>query len=75
MAGPTDRVSSIEPYGRNEKIILQVKITGRDEKEHKTMAMIDCRATENFIDRRFTEQQGLPLTKKFIPRKVLAIDG
>jgi hypothetical protein len=55
MAGPTDRISSVGPYGRNEKIILRVKITGRDEKEHKTMAMIDCRATKNFIDQRFTE--------------------
>jgi hypothetical protein len=54
---------------------LQVKITGRDEKEHKTTAMIDCGATENFIDRRFAEQQGLPLTKQLVPRKVLAIDG
>jgi hypothetical protein len=50
MAGLTDRISSVGPYGRNEKIILQVKIIGRDEKEHKTMAMIDCGATENFID-------------------------
>jgi hypothetical protein len=50
MAGPTDRISSIGPYGRNEKIILWVKITGRDEKEHKTIAMIDCRATKNVID-------------------------
>jgi hypothetical protein len=54
---------------------LWVKITGRDEKEHKTTAMIDCEATENFIDRRFAEQLGLPLTKKLVPRKVLTVDG
>jgi hypothetical protein len=54
---------------------LQVKIIGRDEKEYKTMAMIDCGATENFIDRRFAEHQGLPLTKQLVPRKVLAVDG
>jgi hypothetical protein len=50
MAGPTDRISTVGLYGRNEKIILQVKIPGQDEKEYKTMAMIDCGATENFID-------------------------
>jgi hypothetical protein len=54
---------------------LQVKITGRDKKEYKTMAIIDCRATENIIHRRFTEQQGLPLTKTLVLRKVLAVDG
>jgi hypothetical protein len=50
MAGLTDRISSVGPYGRNEKMILQVKITGQDEKEYKTMAMINCGATKNFID-------------------------
>jgi hypothetical protein len=54
---------------------LRVKITGQDEKEYKTMAMIDCRATENFIDRRFAEQQGLALTKQLVPQKVLTVDG
>jgi lipoprotein signal peptidase len=54
---------------------LRVKIKGKDEKEHTTMAMIDCGATENFIDRQFAEQQQLPLMKKAVPRKVLTVDG
>jgi hypothetical protein len=54
---------------------LRVKIKGKDEKEHTTTAMIDCGATENFIDRQFAEQQQLPLMKKAVPRKVLAVDG
>jgi predicted aspartyl protease len=75
MAGPTDMISSVGPYGKNEKVILRVKIKGKDGKEHTTIAMIDCGATENFIDRQFAEQQQLPLTKKAIPRRVLAVDG
>jgi predicted aspartyl protease len=68
-------ISSVGPYGKNKKVILWVKIKGKDEKEHTTMAMIDCGATENFIDRQFVEQQQLPLTKKAVPRRVLAVDG
>ena len=37
--------------------------------------MIDCGATENFIDRKYVRQQGLPCAKKLTPRKVLAVDG
>jgi predicted aspartyl protease len=74
-AGPTDMISSIGPYGKNKKVILRVKIQGKDEKEHTTMAMIDCGATENFIDRQFVEQQQLPLMKKAVPQRVLAVDG
>jgi hypothetical protein len=68
-------ISSVGPYRKNEKVILRVKIKGKDGKEHTTMAMIDCGATENFIDRTFAEQQQLPLTKKTVPRRVLAVDG
>jgi hypothetical protein len=38
------------------------------------MAIINCRATENFIDQGFTEQQGLPLTKTLVPRRALTVD-
>jgi hypothetical protein len=75
MAGPTDMISSIGRYGKNEKVILRVKIKGKDEKEHTTTAMIDCGNMENFIDRQFAEQQQLPLMKKAVPRRVLAVDG
>jgi hypothetical protein len=36
--------------------------------------MIDCGAMENFIDRKFAEQQQLPLMKKMVPQRVLAVD-
>jgi hypothetical protein len=38
-------------------------------------AMVDCGATENFIDKDYAEQIKIPLDKKKIPRRVLAIDG
>jgi hypothetical protein len=41
IAVPTDMISSIEPYRKNEKVILWVKIKGKDEKEHTTMAIIN----------------------------------
>jgi hypothetical protein len=37
--------------------------------------MIDCRATENFIDQRYIEQNNIPLQWKAIPHRVLAVDG
>jgi hypothetical protein len=36
--------------------------------------MIDCGATENFIDLRYAEQKNIPLQRKTIPRRVLAVD-
>jgi hypothetical protein len=38
------------------------------------MVMIDCGATENFIDQRYAEQNHIPLQWKAIPRRVLAVD-
>jgi predicted aspartyl protease len=37
--------------------------------------MVDCGATENFIDKKYAEQMNIPLNKKKIPRRVLTIDG
>jgi hypothetical protein len=37
--------------------------------------MVDCRATENFIDKKYVEQMNIPLNKKKIPRRVLTMDG
>jgi lipoprotein signal peptidase len=55
MAGLTDMILSIGPYGKNKKVILLVKIKGKDGKEHTTIAIIDCGAMENFIDRQCIE--------------------
>jgi hypothetical protein len=74
-AGLTDMISSVGPYGKNEQVILQVKMKEKDEKEPTITGMIDCGAIENFIDRQFAEQQQLPLTKKAVPQRVLAVDG
>jgi hypothetical protein len=43
-------ISSTGPYNREEKIILKVTIRGHDNNGHHTTAMVDCGATENFID-------------------------
>jgi hypothetical protein len=75
MAGPADMILSVGPYRKNKKLILWVKIKGKDRKEYTMMAIIDCGAMENFIDRKFVEQQQLPLMKKMVPRRVLAVDG
>jgi hypothetical protein len=66
---------SIGPYQRDEKIILMVAIRGGDNQEHITTAMVDCGATENFIDKEYTEWNWIPLNEKMVPRRVLAMDG
>jgi hypothetical protein len=39
------------------------------------MAMVDCRAMENFIDKEYAEWNGIPLKEKRVPQRVLAVDG
>jgi hypothetical protein len=68
-------ISSTGPYNREEQIILKVTIRGHDNNEHHTMAMVNCGATENSIDERYTKQNNIPLRQKAIPRRVLAVDG
>jgi hypothetical protein len=65
----------VGPYQRDEKIILKVFMWGSDNKGHVTMAMVDCRAMENFIDKEYAEWNGIPLKEKKVPRRVLAVDG
>jgi hypothetical protein len=75
---PPDRpfiISSVGRYQRDEKIILEVTIQAKNNKIHNTTAMVDCGATENFIDKDYTEQIKIRLDKKKIPRRVLAVDG
>jgi hypothetical protein len=68
-------ISSTGPHNREEKIILKVTIRGHDKNEHHTTAMVDCGATENFIDERYAKQNNIPLRRKAIPHRVLAVDG
>jgi hypothetical protein len=63
------------PYQRNEKIILEVSIQGRDGRKHRTTAMVDCGAIENFVDKHYAENIQIPMHEKKVPRRVLAVDG
>jgi hypothetical protein len=64
---PTYIISSMGRYQRDEKIILEVIMRGKNNQDHHTTAMVDCGATENFMDKKYTEQVGIPLDKKQIP--------
>jgi hypothetical protein len=68
-------ISSMGRYQQDEKIILRVVIQGNNKEEHHTTAMVDCGGTDNFIDKDYTEKISIPLDRKKIPRRVLAIDG
>jgi hypothetical protein len=68
-------ISSIGQYQQDKKIILEVTIQGKNNKIHNMTAMVDYGATKNFIDKDYTEQIKIPLDKKKIPQRVLAIDG
>jgi hypothetical protein len=68
-------ISSTGPYNREKKIIHKVTIRGNDNNEHHTTAMVDCGAIENFIDERYAKQNNIPLQRKAIPHRVLAVDG
>jgi hypothetical protein len=57
----------VGPFQRDKKIILKVIIQGSDNKEYIMIAMVDCRAMENFIDKEYIEQNGIPLKEKKVP--------
>jgi hypothetical protein len=72
---PTYVISSVGPYQRNEKIILEVSIRGRDGRKYRTTTMVDCGATENFVDKNYAEKIQIPMDEKKVPHRVLAVDG
>jgi hypothetical protein len=37
--------------------------------------MVDCGATENFVDQNYAEKIQLPMDKKKVPCRVLVVDG
>jgi hypothetical protein len=53
-------VSSIGRYGREEKMMIKIKIWGSNNVEYSTTAVIDCGASENFIDKAYTAANGIP---------------
>jgi hypothetical protein len=61
-------ISSMGHYQGDEKSILEVIIQGKNNEKHNTIAMVNYRATEDFIDRNYAEQTGIPLDKKIVLR-------
>jgi hypothetical protein len=53
---PTYIISSIGCYQRPERIILEVIMQGKNNQDYHTTAMVDCRATEHLIDKKYAEQ-------------------
>jgi hypothetical protein len=68
-------VSSMSRYGREEKMMIRIKLRGSDNIAHNRTALIDCGASENFIDKAYTAANGVPMQRKAIPRRVLTVDG
>jgi len=48
---------------------------GTDGNEHNTTALVDSRASENFVDRAYTEASGIPMQQKATPRWVPTVNG
>jgi len=61
-------------YDREEKIMIKVRIQGTDGNECTTTALVDSGASENFIDKAYTEASGIPMQQKTTPRRVLTVD-
>jgi len=55
--------------------MIKVQIIGTDGKEQNTTALVDSRASKNFIDRAYAKAHGIPIQQKAIPRWVLTVDG
>jgi len=56
-------------------LIIRICIQGEDGNEHKTTALVDCGASENFIDRAYAEDNHIPTQEKTVLRRVLTVDG
>ena len=55
--------------------MIKVRIQGRNNKEHATTALVDCGASENYIDKAYAEANDIPTYQKTIARRVLTVDG
>jgi hypothetical protein len=67
-------ISSVGPSQRNEKIILEVSIRGRDGRKHRTTTMVDCGVTENIVDKDYDKKIQIRMDEKKAPRQVLSMD-
>ena len=54
--------------------MIKVRIMGTDGNEHNTRALVDSRASENFVDKAYAEASGIPMQQKATPRRVLTMD-
>jgi len=48
--------------------MIKVRIQGTDGKEYATTALVDSRASENFIDKAYAEAHRIPMQQKATPR-------
>ena len=48
-------------YDCEEKIMIKVQIIGTDGSEYDTTALLDSRASENFVDKAYAEANGIPM--------------
>jgi hypothetical protein len=67
-------ILSVGPYQRNEKIILEFSIQGRDGRKHQMTTMVDCRVIDNLVDKTDAKKIQIPMDKKKVPCRVLAVD-
>jgi len=48
--------------------MIKVRIQGSDVTEQATTALVDSRASKNFIDKAYAEASGIPMQRKTAPR-------
>jgi len=48
---------------------------GTDGNEHNTTALVDSRASKNFVDKAYAKASGISMQQKATPRWVLTMDG
>jgi hypothetical protein len=56
-------------------MMIKIKIRGSNGTEHNTTALIDCGASENFVDKAYAAANEIPTQRKITPRRVLTVDG
>jgi len=55
--------------------MIKVRIIVTDRNEYNTTTLVDSWASENFVDKAYTEASRIPMQQKATPRKVLTVDG
>jgi len=55
--------------------MIKVRIIGTDGNEYNTIVLVDSGASENFVDKAYTEASGIRMQQKATPRQVLTVDG